>query len=196
MSSDMSPDQIIRAAERYIGNGYPMPQSLIEIVLNEHPCSECANRPIPPDVAYSRDVAEVAQELAQAVNDGEVENREELEQRLWETVDGHQRVIYTNQAIETLRYSNNDGYSIDNFGVEGIVENGAINWSRLAFGAFYADIIEHPDAPDWNNPFTCEDCGNQYENLQEFQECCLPVFECPSCEEEHDTEKEAQECCE
>jgi hypothetical protein len=192
----MSPDQILRAAEKYVASGYPIPQSLAEIVREAYPCQECANRPTPPDIAYRQDVAEVAQELAEAVSSGEVENREELDQRLWETVDGHQRVIYTNQAIETLRYSNNDGYSIDNFGVDGVVENGAINWSRLAFGAFYADIIEHSDAPNWNSPFECEDCGSPYESLQELQECCLPTFECPQCETEYDTEAEAQECCE
>jgi len=195
----MSPDEIIRRAIRYIiGSREEIPQQLIDEVRNRYPCPECANlppQPPHPEFEYHNDVAEAAQELAQAVLDGEVEDRDQLHDRLWETIDGHQRIIYTGQAIETLRYSNNDAYTIENFGAEGLVEHGNIHWGRLAFGAFYADVMEHSDAPDWNTPFECSSCNVFYERLDDAQECCPASYECDVCEEEWDTPEEAADCC-
>jgi hypothetical protein len=103
---------------------------------------------------YWSDVRDVAEELKQRIADGDFTDRDEFLDALHETVDGHQRVIYTAQAQECLLYSDNDGAYFEEFGSEGAVQDGAINWSALAFAAFHRDIIEHLDAigVDVNDP--------------------------------------------
>lgn len=73
------------------------------------------------------------------------EAREALSERLWETIDGHQWIIYTSYNFDVLRFSDNESYSIDNFGADSIVADGRIKWEALAFGALYADVQEHSD---------------------------------------------------
>jgi hypothetical protein len=194
--SRYSSDKILRLAERYIVGGLPIPPSIVTEVQARFPCEACADRQPDPETSYFDDVAETAAELANAVNTGEVESREQLHDLAWETIDSSHRVTNTNDAIEALRYSSNDGYSIDNFGVEGIVANGTINWSRLAFGAFYADVMEHPDGPNWNEPFSCASCGENYQTLDEVQSCCPVTYECEECNEEWYTPEDAKDCCE
>ena len=69
--------------------------------------------------------------------------REALDERTWETIDGHQWVIYTAYNFDIMRFSDNDGYSAENFGAEAIVKDGQLNTAAIAFGALYADVIEH-----------------------------------------------------
>ena len=71
--------------------------------------------------------------------------QEELHERLWETIDGHQWIIYTAYNYDVLRFSENDGYSVENFGAESVIRDGALNTAALAFGALYADVLEHSD---------------------------------------------------
>lgn len=71
--------------------------------------------------------------------------REALNERTWETIDGHQWVIYTAYNFDIMRFSDNTGYSAENFGVESIVKDGDLNTAAIAFGALYADVIEHSD---------------------------------------------------
>lgn len=71
------------------------------------------------------------------------DTEEDLQERLWETVDGHQWVIYTGYNYEVLQHSDNDGYYVDNFGEDGTVENGMLRTDRLAFGALYADCMDY-----------------------------------------------------
>lgn len=74
--------------------------------------------------------------------------REALYERVWETIDGHQWVIYTAYNMDVLRFSDNDGYSAEQFGPESILErNGSgINWAAMAFGALYADVMDRISA--------------------------------------------------
>lgn len=70
---------------------------------------------------------------------------------IWETCDGHQWVIYTAYAFDVLRHSENDGYSVENFGDESVVDDSGIKWAALVFGALYADVMEayqRLEAPD------------------------------------------------
>ncbi len=71
--------------------------------------------------------------------------REALDERVWETIDGHQWVIYTAYNFDIMRFSDNSGYSAENFGAESIVKDGELNTAAIAFGALYADVIEHSD---------------------------------------------------
>ncbi len=57
-------------------------------------------------------------------------------------MDGHSRVIYTAKAKECLYESANDGAYLEDFGSEGAVKDGALNWSALAFCAFRQDVFE------------------------------------------------------
>ena len=80
--------------------------------------------------------------------------REWLLDYLHETIDGHGRVIYPAEAQDCLRYSDNDDAYVEDFGTEGIVEDGCIHWSRLALAAFERDVIEQLEAigVDVNDP--------------------------------------------
>jgi hypothetical protein len=97
---------------------------------------------------YWQDVREAAEELKDRLQAGEFGDREEFQDALHETVDGHQRVIFTFEAQQCLLYSDNDGAYFEDFGSEGVVKDGQINWSALAYAAFERDIIEHLDAID------------------------------------------------
>lgn len=71
--------------------------------------------------------------------------REALDERLWETIDGHQWVIYTAYNFDVLRHSANTDYAVENWGVESIVDETGLKWAALAFGALYADVRDHVD---------------------------------------------------
>ena len=68
--------------------------------------------------------------------------RDPLGDRLRETIDGHEWVVYTWKAQQILSISPNDAYSIEEFGCEQVVQDGTLNWSALAFGALYADVSD------------------------------------------------------
>lgn len=92
----------------------------------------------------AEDVLKQAQEEFSTANGFDLDSaREWTEDRLWESVDGSSRVIYTREAMDTLRWSENDGYTLEEWGADGVVTDGCIDWSKLAFGAFYADVGEH-----------------------------------------------------
>lgn len=69
--------------------------------------------------------------------------REALNERTHETIDGHQWVIYTAYNFDIIRFSDNDDYSAENFGADSIIKDGQLNTAAIAFGALYADVIEH-----------------------------------------------------
>ncbi len=95
---------------------------------------------------YWGDVRGVADELRELILDpDEIDDEEAADTWLNETVDGHELVIYTHQAMQCLLYSGNDGAYGEEFGAEGMVEDGCIMWSRLAYAAFMADIRETID---------------------------------------------------
>ena len=67
---------------------------------------------------------------------------DELTERLHETIDGHEWVIYTGYHYEVLQHSPNDGYSVENFGADSIVKDGVLDTAALAYGALYGDVSE------------------------------------------------------
>jgi len=100
-------------------------------------------------------VDEIVSEVKQAEPDGDADSwRESADERLWETVDGHQWVIYTYYHYQVLQISPNDGYSIENFGSEGLVENGSLDTAKLTFGALYADCMERLADVEWDTEET------------------------------------------
>jgi hypothetical protein len=97
---------------------------------------------------YYNDVRDVAEEFCKMWRGGEFDDNDSAMTWLHETIDGHGRVIYTAQAMDCLRYSGNDGAFIDSFGTDGLVKDGCINWSAMAYAAFEADILERINAED------------------------------------------------
>ena len=91
---------------------------------------------------YIDDVAEVVSAFKLAVKTGEITDAESADEWLWQTIDGHSRVIYTANAKECLYASDHDGAYFDDFGSEGAVKDGSLNWSALAFCAFRQDVLD------------------------------------------------------
>jgi hypothetical protein len=132
-----------------------------------------------------RDTAEsIKSELLDRVKDGEYGDslREWLLEHIHETIDGSARVIYTRQAQEALLYSDNDGAYIEEFGSDGVVEDGAIIWSRLAFGAFDADVKQQLESigVDLTAPVpNCDDCDSDDQEQRRHQ--INGRWECQDC---------------
>lgn len=87
---------------------------------------------------YRDEVASLAQEAADECGYDTDEGREWV----WETCDGHQWVIYTFYNHQVLQHSDNDAYSVENFGADSVVSDGNLNTAALAFGALYADVMD------------------------------------------------------
>lgn len=90
---------------------------------------------------YASDVASVAREMADLAASGECD-RDTLLERLYETIDGHSRVIYYAQARQGLLVSDNADAFAEDFG--GAPENEC----QAMFAAMERDVMEHPDFPD------------------------------------------------
>lgn len=115
-----------------------------------------------------RDTAEsIKAELADRIKDGERGEplREWPLDHIHETVDGSRRVFITGLAIECLLFSDNDGAYIEEFGTDGVVSDGSINWSALAYAAFERDVIAQLEALDVDvndpDPYEEEDEGEE-----------------------------------
>ena len=91
---------------------------------------------------YTDDIAEVVSAFKLAVESGDITDTESADEWLWQTIDGHRRVIITHLAKECLYASNHDGAYFDDFGSEGAVKDGSLNWSALAFCAFRQDVLD------------------------------------------------------
>ncbi len=80
--------------------------------------------------------------------------REWFLQSLNETIDAQGRVIYTFQAQLGLLVTEHSGAYVEEYGAEGIAEDGDINWSRLMYAAMERDVYEYLDREgyDVNDP--------------------------------------------
>jgi hypothetical protein len=109
---------------------------------------------------YWRDVRSTAESVLDDIREERMNGN--LWDRLNEAIDGHQRVICTGLAMETLLLSNNDDAGAEELGAEQIVSDETISWSKLAFFAFYADVYEHL------NTLTCGGWG-RCENAEDLR---------------------------
>ena len=96
--------------------------------------------------AYYSTIRDMAEDLKKRIEDDEISDREALSDAVHEDVDGSQWVIYTYRAQQVILASDNDSAYADEFGGEGIVTDGNINWSVLAYGAMQRDLYEQLDA--------------------------------------------------
>jgi hypothetical protein len=60
---------------------------------------------------------------------------------LWERLDSDSWVICTHSAKEVLRHTRNEDYAVGEWGMDSIVQDGTLNWSALALGAMYGDVM-------------------------------------------------------
>ena len=89
--------------------------------------------------------------------------REWLSEYVGETCDGHQWGIYTHYAKRIVCESKNaDAYGL-NYGTEGMLGEGDINWSGIAYAALEADIYEELDRQgfDVNDPAAYFETANK-----------------------------------
>lgn len=106
---------------------------------------------------YHATVAGIVEDLKRATADGEITDRDAAMEWIEQTIDGHHDVIYTACAQEILRQSRNDGAYFDDFGSEGAITDGGIEYSKLAYCALRADVLEAiADLDAW---FTCDTCN-------------------------------------
>jgi len=91
---------------------------------------------------YWAEVASLAESvLEEGRADGQSDD-EIMSDRLWETIDGHQWVIYTAYHYEVLSHSDNSGYTVEQFGTDELIKGGELNTAALAFGALYGDVSD------------------------------------------------------
>jgi hypothetical protein len=110
--------------------------------------------------AYRQDVIGIVSAYADALGT-DVTDDESADTWMHETIDGSQRVIYTWQAQNCLLWSDNDGQYAEEFGEDGMVEDGVIQWSRLAFSAFRVDVLEELDT--YGLPY----CYGEFDDIDE-----------------------------
>lgn len=93
-------------------------------------------------VSYKAHVKDLATCIMDDVKRGDIENREDLDTRVRETVDGDEWVIYTRKAQVVLLCSEHDGEGVD----EGLIDPSSfqdgIPWSQLAYCAMEVDLRE------------------------------------------------------
>jgi hypothetical protein len=120
--------------------------------------------------SYFGAVRATADSILADLTNSTIDTAGDLETRIHEDCDGARCVIYTAAAMDVLRYSDNDNAYADDFGDEGLVRDGSINWSGMAYAAFRADIVEQLQAHgvDLSEPFTCDSCGDTFATSAEL----------------------------
>lgn len=137
---------------------------------------------------YYGEVRSYADSIAEDVKDGTIDDAEGLQTRLHEDCDGAGQVIYTGRAMDTLRYSDNDGAYAEEFGSDGITDGDGIDWSALAYAAFHRDVTERVEDlidGDIKEPWQCNECQqnfSRHDDLNEFKHCASCAHVCPTCD--------------
>ena len=92
--------------------------------------------------AYYSTVRGFAADLAEQIAAGDISDSDSAREYLEQSIDGCHDVIYTYAAQNVCRISPNDGAYFDDFGAEGMIDDSGIAWSRLAYCALLADVLE------------------------------------------------------
>ena len=87
---------------------------------------------------YWNDVRLYAEEAQERAKDEDAE----VSDVLHEIVDGSSWVIYTYANKRVLDYSPNEDAYAEDFGTDGMVKGGGINWAGLAYAALYRDVSD------------------------------------------------------
>ncbi len=98
--------------------------------------------------------------------------REAVSDRIWETIDGHQWIIYTAYNRHVLARCSDPDYWPDNFGMDGATGADDI-LSKLAFGGMYSDLTS---AIDW-------DALDEEQEEEDDTDSCDKIEDCDDCPE-------------
>jgi hypothetical protein len=129
---------LLHAAGQYLGADVTVTQ-LVPRPRTADEQLEDARRVLRAD--YWSDVRNVVDDVRKAIEDREITTQDEVTEAIDTVCDGHQRVIYTGQAIECLLFSDNeDAYDEQGFGDLDLSDGG--HWSRMAYFAFRADVAD------------------------------------------------------
>lgn len=97
---------------------------------------------MPNEPITQREYWDEVESLAQTIREEAEEYSRDVSDVLFETIDGHQWVIYTAFHYEVLSHSDNDDYYVENFGAEGLSDGTGLRTDRLAWGALYGDVSD------------------------------------------------------
>jgi serine/threonine protein kinase HipA of HipAB toxin-antitoxin module len=116
---------------------------------------------------YFDNVQRVADDLRSRMESDEITTRDDLYEALTESIDSHQRVIYTFQAKLGMLVTDNAEAMEDETGETGTIE-------QQMFFAMQADVraqLER-DGFDLNEPFTCAECKKTFDERDIARACC------------------------
>lgn len=99
---------------------------------------------------YYSEVRAMADDLVSRVKSRDIEDRDAFLDAMHQDIDGHERIIYTFKARLVCLVSENESAYVDNYGADGLVKNGAIQWEVIAYAAMEADVFRALDALDFD----------------------------------------------
>jgi hypothetical protein len=111
---------------------------------------------------YYADVRGVGDELIDAIQDGEITDRESFDERLREDIDGAQRVIYTyNARLGLLASENHEAYFEE--GIGDLDCKDSVPYETLMFYAMQKDVLEYMEREGFD-PFDDDTYGDEDED--------------------------------
>lgn len=96
---------------------------------------------------YYQAVRDIVEEMMGEIKNGNINDREGLEEHVNQSVDGSYWVIYTHANFQVIFVSDNHDAYMEDFG-EAPVEGSDINWAALAYSAMMRDVHELMEAYD------------------------------------------------
>lgn len=122
---------------------------------------------------YFKDVEEIGEEIKNQLKAGDIPDRDRFLEAVDEATADDGRVIYTQQAMLCLVFSENADAFFEEFGEIPKAGN-SVNWSAIACMAFRRDVLDWlaHNGVEANDPFTCPDCTNTFDTLDAAKECC------------------------
>lgn len=121
---------------------------------------------------YWSDIRGLADEIIAELKDKLTEDEpgeplcEWLIERIQESVDSHHNVINTAAAQKALLYTDNSCAYVEDFGDEGLSEDGNINWTGMAWAAMRRDVREQLDAYGINLNNPCDESTREFLDLE------------------------------
>lgn len=113
---------------------------------------------------YWNDVRGVVDDVKLDIERRNLTTEDEVSEYIDQACDGHERVIYTGQAIECLLFTRNDDAYFDQYCDYPDTTDG-MQWTLLASMAFRADVSDElgnaTELLEEAAPDHCEDCGDE-----------------------------------
>jgi len=91
---------------------------------------------------YYSHIRSIAREVFEEIANSKISTSDALEEWIHESLDGDSWVFQTYSAQKVLLLSNNDDVYVEEFGTEGLVTDGGINYSAMAFETMKRDLWE------------------------------------------------------